>query len=420
MKTRTITALMAVSFCLLAFLSPDVLAENISENSWVEKRSMPVKGSTSAVTLNDKIYVLASTRLYEYNPKTNRWSEKTPLPTARTSYAVAACENKLYVIGGSVGTDNAGSSITTGINEVYDPETDTWETKTEMPTKRAQMNAETVNGKIYVVSGRTAGPKSSVTVNEEYDPVTDSWTTRQPIPYTVASYASAVLDNKLYVIGGQNEFCEKDEPMNAGYTQIYDPQTDAWIQGTPIPNPVWVSPEGVATTGTYAPKRIYVIGGEQSFASASRVNYAYDPQINNWTRAAPMETARFGHSLAVVNDLVYAIGGIVGWLQSTSSVEQYTPREFGTIPTVIKIVSPETLTYVSNEVSLDFTVNKPVEWIGYCLDCRRNFTVITNSTLERLSDGEHNITVYGKDMIDTMWASETVHFTVDATPPEIL
>ena len=66
----------------------------------------------------------------------------------------------------------------TNVNEVYDPTTDTWETKESMPTPRSDLRANVVNGKIYLIGGHDPNvhfkPGAS-THNEVYDPATDSW-----------------------------------------------------------------------------------------------------------------------------------------------------------------------------------------------------------------------------------------------------
>ena len=43
------------------------------------------------------------------------------------------------------------SYITSGVNEVYDTVTNTWETKTPMPDDGMKIQAHVVNGKIYVM-----------------------------------------------------------------------------------------------------------------------------------------------------------------------------------------------------------------------------------------------------------------------------
>lgn len=103
---------------------------------------------------------------------------------SRLDFAVAAYKNKIYVIGGS--PVESRWQYYCGVNEVYDPAIDAWETKTDMPTKRGGLCATVVNNKIYLIAGQEdsvdGNPNISV-VNEVYDPEADASRARQnPYP----------------------------------------------------------------------------------------------------------------------------------------------------------------------------------------------------------------------------------------------
>jgi N-acetylneuraminic acid mutarotase len=338
-----------VLFVLLSFLffrPLDASSAEIKEDSWTAKAPLPDGVSTvKAVVVMGKIFAITGSSIYEYDPDADNWTAKTRIPTPRpsASFGVAACQNKIYVIGGggeynrSVGYSNLLST-----NEVYDPSTDTWETKEPMPTSRDWIEANPVDGKIYVTSGRTHITVNSViyhhvrtNVTEVYDPATDSWTTKQPIPYPVIKGASAVVDSKIYIMGG---LFELNNPLNARYNQIYNTETDTWSLGTPLPTPMWYTAAG-ATTGTLAPKRIYVMGG--GLDELFNVVNVYDPESDSWSSGTPLPTVRTSHAIAVVDDLLYVMGGADGWYGGpvlsfsggwnlTSKVDQYTP--IGYIP----------------------------------------------------------------------------------------
>jgi len=57
-------------------------------------------------------------------------------------------------------------------------------------------------------------------------------------------------------------------------------------------------------------------------------------------------------------------------------------------------------------------VNEPTEWIGYSLDGKDNVTIAANITLSGLAKEAHNVTVYAKDIVGNIGASETVYFTI--------
>jgi hypothetical protein len=69
---------------------------------------------------------------------------------------------------------------------------------------------------------------------------------------------------------------------------------------------------------------------------------------------------------------------------------------------------------------LNFTVNKPTQWMGYSLDGEVNVTVTGNTTLTGLAIGAHNVTVYATDVYGVGGVSKTVNFTVTEPFPAVL
>lgn len=86
-----------------------------------------------------------------------------------------------------------------------------------------------------------------------------------------------------------------------------------------------------------------------------------------------------------------------------------------TAPLTISIVSPENTTYTTANVSLNFTINEAVSWMGYSLDGQGNVTITGNVTLIGLSNGSHQVIVYANDTVGNMGSSQTVYFTVEST-----
>jgi len=83
----------------------------------------------------------------------------------------------------------------------------------------------------------------------------------------------------------------------------------------------------------------------------------------------------------------------------------------------ISILSLENKTYNTSDIPLNFTVNEPVSKISYVLDGLENVTIDGNTTLTRLSDGKHNVTVYATDEAGNTGISETMYFNVDTPEP---
>jgi hypothetical protein len=417
--------------CLIA-AKPAFSSVAVAEDTWAAKAPMQrARAGLGVVAVNGKIYAIGGTtasgayppdEFYggfvgtneEYDPETDTWTTKAPMPTPRDYFAIATYQNKIYCIGGTVGykVDQWGlfySGIASGVNEVYDPETDTWTTKKSMPYNGSHLRAEVVNGKIYVLQSSFL---------HVYDPATDVWQTEItrtpfiPNPSAGSAPALAVADNKIIVTGtyetGVGLSVREEQKV-----MIYDVNANSWSEGASGPSVVRVgSVAAAATVGVNALQRVYLLGYD--------VNHVYDPAADAWATAAAMPTSRLDFGVAVVNDILYAIGGysITSRYDDVKPVavnEQYTPVGYG-VPPEIKILSPTNQLYNESSVSLVFTMNKPVNWTGYSLDGQDNVTLAGNTTLTELTSGLHNVTVYAKDEFNNTGASNTVSFTIAEEP----
>jgi hypothetical protein len=346
-----------------------------------------------------------------YDPATNRWVTKTAMPTARTGFAITTYENKIYVIGGSVGDSFLGNV------EVYDPVTNTWETMASMPTPRADLSANVVDGKIYLIGGKTyssVAPYYNQTgINQVYDIATNTWSTNVSMPNALQGYASIVIGSKIYIFGGSKQSVSGvDSSVNS--VQIFDTTTATWTSGKPLNSPFSYG-AAVVTTGVMAPPKIYVIGG-YSVGTFSDKTQIYDFEADTWSDGPKMSTSRAYLGLAVIGDVVYAVGGFDGanWLNSN---EEFKPVGYGKIPPTVEIVSPENKTYKS--IVVEYSVNKAVSWVGYSLDGNPNVTLTGTPEISGLPDGEHVLVVFANDTLGNVGVSQSVHFIIDNTAPNI-
>jgi N-acetylneuraminic acid mutarotase len=320
MKKIGLAVMLLVSF----LLSPFILDADASGDFWVSKSLMPTSRTALGVAVVEgKIYAIGgcnSTHSYlgtaeMYDPDTDTWETKASMPTPRREFAIAVYNNKIYCISGESGADSKGG-IYSEVNEVYDPATDTWTTKADIPTPRYGMCANVVDDKIYAMAGAHAdvypGDLCS-DLNEVYDPRTDTWTTKNPLPTAVLYAASTAVDNKIYVLGGRAGW------LSDGwhdFNQVYDAEKDEWATAASVPVACERAAAG-ATTGDFASKKIYVMGGSTYGSyTPSNLTQVYDPENNVWSNGTQMPTSQAWFGIAVVNDEVYAIG---------KANERYTP-----------------------------------------------------------------------------------------------
>jgi hypothetical protein len=243
------------------------------------------------------------------------------MPTARDGLSTIAVDGKIYTIGGLI----EPSPLTVlSMVEVYDPTTDTWENKADMPTRRFAHATAVVNGKIYVIGGLDIpddaaedDPGRDLFTVEVYDPHTDTWERRtdMPTPRELANNAP-VVNGKSYVIGGWQQGVQVSGESGVATVEVYDPAADTWEQGTDMPTPRGAF--GISKVDG----KIYVIGGGPSRNPFLPTVEMYDPTTDVWGPKADMPTRRRSHSASAVNGIIYAIGG---WddTRYLSTVEAY-------------------------------------------------------------------------------------------------
>ncbi len=282
-----------------------------NEPVWQFKADMPTARYGLAVgVVNNKIYVIGGynyssdylNTVEEYDPATDTWQQKASMPTARYSLAVCVVNNKIYAIGGY--KYNYYSSGFLNTVEEYDPATDTWQQKTNMPTARFGLAVGVVNNKIYAIGGYN--DNGFLNTVEEYDPATDTWQQKTNMPTARDRLAIGVANNKIYAIGG----CYW---RNLNTVEEYDPATDTWQQKTNMPTARYGLAVGVVNN------KIYAIGGEGK--ELSNIVEEYDPATDIWNRKADIRIKKAYFAVGVVNNKIYAIGGYTN--SSFSTVEEY-------------------------------------------------------------------------------------------------
>src|SRR5204863_6207515 len=178
---------------------------------------------------------------YEYDPATDKWIKKKPMPLLSHHVAFTEYRGKIYAFGGFV-LPASGPPAWVPLNNAweYDPVADSWKALAPMPTKRGSPIAAAVGDKIYVIGGATTPPGSnetavhparphvSVGTVEEYDPATNTWRTRTSMP-TPRNHATAgVVNGKVYVIGGRVGGAFIGVSTNIDVVEEYDPANDTW------------------------------------------------------------------------------------------------------------------------------------------------------------------------------------------------
>ena len=222
---------------------PTVEEYDPATDTWTRKDDMPMaRGAPASSVVNGRIYVIGGgpylygapySSVIEYDTKTDTWIAKANMPTARSWLSTSVVDGKIYAIGGA--RDYKGTVLSRV--EEYDPATDTWTRKADMPTARTCLSTSAVNGKIYAIGGTLGSSQwyQGLSTVEEYDPATDTWTKKADMPIPRTYISTCAVNDKIYAIGGitgsfvtvvQNDRNER-----------YDPLEDKTIPSAPSTSP---------------------------------------------------------------------------------------------------------------------------------------------------------------------------------------
>ena len=146
--------------------------------------------------------------VYVYHTESKQWQKKADMKEGRTNLSTAVCDKKVYAFSKAGATDRV---------DVYDMNTDTWET-TVMPGTSTILGAAAVDNRVFVLK-----EKESSLFFEEYLPEENTWEEPGAVcPYTVSDrfVAPVVIRGKIYLV--------KESETKDVY--VYDAYLDEWSE----------------------------------------------------------------------------------------------------------------------------------------------------------------------------------------------
>ena len=268
------------------------------------------------------------------------WTQKADMLTPRTRFSTSVVDGKIYAIGGENEADDKFGEISIAVVEMYDPKTDTSQPKADMPTPRAGLATSVVDGKIYAIGGQKkeklqrpigfAYRLTELPTVEMYDPVTDTWTQKADIPTPRAGLATSVVDGKIYAIGGEAfGLLRGKAPWRLKTVEVYNPATDTWQKSQSLIH----ARDGLTTA--VVDGEIYAMGGTGwpqipahpgPFLASVEV---FNPKTHRWREKAEMPAPKSNHTASVINGKIYVIGGGFrgnGPFMYLSTIEIYDPQ----------------------------------------------------------------------------------------------
>jgi len=179
-------------------------------DSWTRKADMPeARTLLTAVAVNGKIFAIGgattgymgSEIVEMYDPLTDTWSVKSSLEVGVALPATSVFDGNIYLTGGGSGdTDGPGTAYP--YFQFFDTTSGSWSLKTSLTKGRIGHGSGVIAGKMYICGGFL----STTTLNDlgEYDFSTDTWTSRTVMPSPRRCFASCVWNDRLFVFGGMS------------------------------------------------------------------------------------------------------------------------------------------------------------------------------------------------------------------------
>ncbi len=253
------------------------------------------------------------------------WADLAPAEAAPPS---CACHENAYVKAGNkyylIGGRGDGRSV-----KIYDPSANTWTSGASLPTQMHHFQAVELDGLIYVI-----GAWTGVFPNEQnlsniyiYNPVSDSWRAGPPIPDSRnrGSAGAIAYNGKIYVVAGN------DGGHNTGATLVswfdeFDPATGTWTQLSDAPRGRDHFQVAIIND------KMYAAGGRDSsssdmFGSVIGKVDVYDFNSNSWsTLSEDIPTKRAGTAAVTYNGEFIVIGGESSQAEAHNEVEALNPQ----------------------------------------------------------------------------------------------
>jgi N-acetylneuraminic acid mutarotase len=210
---------------------------NVSATAWEAKVYVP-GGSLASGAMSDRLEIL--------DLDSASWHVGQALPYGLCAYASVAYQGQIYLFGGWDGVSYLSQSFR------YDPSTDAWERRSPMPTSRAFAGAGVIGEYIYVVGGYDG--ENELDLCQVYDPQADVWAKCPPMNAPRGGLNVAVIADTLYAIGGGwNSYLVENERFSL---EAADPTQGTWQT---FPSPMlqeWRNLGVVSSDAT-----LYAIGG---------------------------------------------------------------------------------------------------------------------------------------------------------------
>ena len=311
--TTPVAVLLALTLGLLHPVST-------AAQDWEKLPDMPVeKWEPGTVVLDGKLFlfggytegVTSSKLSHVFDPRERCWSRLQDLPSAITHMNMVLDGRTVWFAGGY---KDGYKGHTIAEVWAYDIDADRYTAAPLLPQTRGGGGLALVGRTLHYMGGvkadrDTDAPDHWVLDLDAWANGAARWTTVAPMPVPRNQFSCVSLDGKIYAIGEQ--FHHDSEQLDQARVDIYDPDTDAWTSGPPLPKG-----HSHAEGGTFVHDGvIYMVGGHTTAPGETK---QVDSDIlalspgGGWATVGTLPMPLSSPAAAIIDGKLYVAGGSPG------------------------------------------------------------------------------------------------------------
>ncbi len=303
-----------VVFCAICLLSFGIQARAQNQpkvdNGWLVLADIPhPQIGCSGAVLDNQLHIIggvtleggASSNHQVFDPATNSWAQKAPLPDKAGWPAIALYKGKIYIFGG----DNKGiDARQTARSFVYDPAKDAWTEIAPLPAPRSYAAATAVGEFIYIYGARTLTRDQDDLSTYRYDPEENTYTRMADLPEAARFITQGYYQGNIYALHGETS----KEVMADGVLK-YDIVHNSWkkLNIPRITKSKWTLTQH--STSVTLGTRLFVAGGKPPEDKRTPLVTWFDMQTKKFGQIQPLPAGRCCGSGGFINGTLYLAGG---------------------------------------------------------------------------------------------------------------